>query len=588
MKMVEERLNWRKEAIMNKLIIILAAISGALIVRAQGGSDASVISKGDRSVEQAYRIRIRPQAIDTLMPTPNVNYPLLVVREETSFDVEAIEPAAIRHRPQLSQLYRGFAKIGGGSRLMGLGEVYYNSLRSRKHNWGFHGQHLSEWGQLADVAPSMYDRSQIKAFGSVQERRYSYGGELKYMNQGLHYYGFDNPDAPRDSIAQRFNNIGFNGYFASHPKDSAMLNYRIGLDYSYFNDKKPQEDTLSKWRARENYFALKSTWSYKMSNNVLLSNMEADLNVLHNDYRYGIADSTIGVLDTGYVSSNTVIQLRPITHFYGKNEKLQFKIGGELSLDIREKTRASLYPIAQVRYSLFDDLFIPYAGVIGGLQQQRFEKLTRLNEFISSNIQLANMQRYEANFGIKGTLSQKMSFNIGATFSHNRDMAFFINDTINSSGNQFSVIYDTVNITTLHGSLSYQALEKLKIDAIGRYHSYQMRNNPHAWNMPQVEIILRGKYNVANKLYANLDLTLEGGRRALVYDGTLENVVEEDGVYFIPLGFIADANLGVEYRYNQRISFFTNFNNFAAQRYQRWFGYPVQAFQFMLGATFRF
>ena len=573
---------------MNKYIVLLIGLLSFPSVFGQGGSDASVISKGDRSVEPAYRIRVRPQAIDTLMPSPNVNYPLLVVREETNFDVEAIEPASIRHRPQLSQLYRGYAKVGGGSRLMGLGEVYYNSLRSRKYNWGFHGQHLSEWRQITDVAPSMYDRSQIKAFGSVQERRYSYGGELKYMNQGLHYYGFDNPDAPRDSIAQRFNNIGFSGYFSSHPKDSAMLNYRIGLDYSYFNDKKPQEDTLSKWRARENYVALKSTWSYKMSNNVLLSNMEADFNVLHNDYRYGIADSSLSLLDTGYVSSNTIIQLRPITHFYGKNEKLQFKIGGELSVDIREKTRASLYPIAQVRYSLFDDLFIPYAGVQGGLQQQRFETLTRSNEFISSNIQLANMQRYEANFGIKGTLSQKMSFNIGSIFSHNRDMAFFINDTIYSSGNQFSVIYDTVNITTLHGSLSYQANEKLKIDAIGRYHSYQMRNNPYAWNMPQLEIILRGKYNVANKLYAHLDLTLEGGRRALVYDGTLENVVEEDGVYFIPLGFIADANLGVEYRYNQRISFFTNFNNFAAQRYQRWFGYPVQSFQFMLGATFRF
>ena len=88
---------------------------------------------------------------------------------------------------------------------------------------------------------------------------------------------------------------------------------------------------------RENYVALKSTWSYKMSNNVLLSNMEADFNVLHNDYRYGIADSSLSLLDTGYVSSNTIIQLRPITHFYGKNEKLQFKIGGELSVDIREK-----------------------------------------------------------------------------------------------------------------------------------------------------------------------------------------------------------------------------------------------------------
>jgi hypothetical protein len=83
-------------------------------------------------------------------------------------------------------------------------------------------------------------------------------------------------------------------------------------------------------------------------------------------------------------------------------------------------------------------------------------------------------------------------------------------------------------------------------------------------------------------------LTLEGGRKALVTDTTLENAVEEDGYWYVPLGFIADANLGVEYRYNKRISLFVNFNNFAAQRYQRWLGYPVQSFQFMMGATFRF
>jgi hypothetical protein len=65
-------------------------------------------------------------------------------------------------------------------------------------------------------------------------------------------------------------------------------------------------------------------------------------------------------------------------------------------------------------------------------------------------------------------------------------------------------------------------------------------------------------------------------------------VQNDDDVLSVPLGVIADANLGVEYRYSNRVSFFMNFNNFAAQRYQRWFNYPVQAFQFMLGATFRF
>lgn len=586
--MEQEQSNWRKEIMaMNKFSCLLITLV-SLGVFGQNGSDVQVTSQGDRSVEKAYRIRLRPVAIDTTMPPPEVTYPLLVRQEETSFEVDPIEPAVIRHKPQLSQLYNGYAKIGGGNRLMGLGEVYYNSLRSRKYHWGIHAKHLSEWGQLTNMAPSMYDRSQIEAFGTIKERRYSYGGRLKYMNQGLHYYGFQNPDASRDSISQRFNNIGFSGFYSSHPKDSAILNYRIGLDYSYFDDKKPLADSLSKWKAMENYVGVKTLWTYKLSNNVLLSNMEAGLNVLYNDYRYGIADSTLSGLDSGFVSSNTIIQLRPITHFYGVKEKLQFKFGGEFSLDIKDGARASLYPIAQVRYSLFEDLFIPYAGVQGGLQQQRFELLTRDNEFINSNVQLKNLQRYEANVGFKGTLSNTMSFNLGATFSHNRDFSFFVNDTIYSSGNQFAVIYDTVNISTIEGSLSYQDGEKLKIDGIGRYHSYQLRNNPYAWNLPQLAFILRGKYNVANKLYAHLDLTLEGGRKALVTDTTLENAVEEDGYWYVPLGFIADANLGVEYRYNKRISLFVNFNNFAAQRYQRWLGYPVQSFQFMMGATFRF
>jgi hypothetical protein len=47
-------------------------------------------------------------------------------------------------------------------------------------------------------------------------------------------------------------------------------------------------------------------------------------------------------------------------------------------------------------------------------------------------------------------------------------------------------------------------------------------------------------------------------------------------------------NLGVEYRYNKRISGFIKLNNIAAQRYQKWYNYPVQGFQGMVGATFRF
>ena len=573
---------------MNKWTIFSAMLLWSAVIVAQGGSDATIMSDSDRSVESANRLSYRPTLFDTIIPSPEVNYPLLVLREETSFDVSRIEPATIRHRPQLSQLYNGYAKLGGGSRLMGLGEVYYNSVRSRKFNWGIHALHLSEWGQISDYAPSQYDQTKAMAFGSVQERRYSYGGELKYVNNGLHYYGFQDPEASRDSIRQRYNNVAFSGYYASHKRDSGMVNYRVGLDYSHFNDRKPNEDSLSPWRGRENFIGVKSTWQYNMSNNILISNLKADFNVGYNDYRYGINDSTLAGLDSGFIHSNTVIQLRPVTKFYSKDEKFQFKFGGELAIDVRDRTRGSLYPIGEVRYSLFNDLFIPYVGVQGGLTQQRFEFLANQNEFINSNVQLRNMQAYDFHFGIKGTLSKRMSFNVGAAFSNNRNMALFFNDTIYSSGNQFGVLYDTVNISTFTGSLSYQHNEQIKIDGIARYNAYSLRNNPHAWNLPEFEFILRGHYNIAKKLIFNVDFTLEAGRKARVFSSSIAGAQEADGIYFVPLGLIADANLGVEYRYTQRLSFFGNLNNFAAQRYQRWYNYPVQAFQFMLGASFRF
>jgi len=574
---------------MSKRIFQIAAfLFSVSSVIAQNGSDATIITDSDRTVEDAHRLRIRPTRFDTIIASPQTEYPLLVLQAETSFQLDQIEPATLRHRPQLSQLYRGYAKIGGGNRLMGLGEVYYNSKRSRKYNWGVHALHLSEWGQLNDYAPSQYDRTKGSVFGSVRESRYSYGGELNYTNQGLHYYGFENPNASRDSIAQRFNKLDFSGYYTSHPKDSAALNYKLGLDYSYFNTQKLEEDTLNDWRTQEHFVALRSKWQYKGSNHFLLSNMKADADIMYNDYRFGIIDSTLPLIGQGREQRNTLIHLRPTTHFYGKNEKFQLEFGLDFTADIASTFNAFLYPVAEIQYSLFNDLFIPYIGIDGGVKQQRFSQLALHNEFIQASVPLNNHQNFDFHFGIKGTLSKKMSFNVGGAFSTNRNLALFANDTTFSRGNRFDVIYDTVTISTIQGSLSYQHNEKLKIDGILRLHSYQLRNNPHAWNLPQLEGIIRGNYNIANKLYVKLDFTLEAGRQALVYDETLPNVQEEDGVLFVPLGIIADGNLGVEYRYTPRISFFGNLNNFAAQRYQRWFNYPVQSFQFMLGATFRF
>src|SRR5690554_1251551 len=115
---------------MNKYIVIFLSIVCFFPAFGQKTGDVEVVTDSDRSISLATRIYSRPKMIDTSITSPVVDYPLLVLQEETSFEVDGIEPANIRHRPQLAQLYNGYAKIGGGSRLMGL-EIGRASCRER-------------------------------------------------------------------------------------------------------------------------------------------------------------------------------------------------------------------------------------------------------------------------------------------------------------------------------------------------------------------------------------------------------------------------------------------------------------------------
>jgi hypothetical protein len=238
---------------------------------------------------------------------------------------------------------------------------------------------------------------------------------------------------------------------------------------------------------------------------------------------------------------------------------------------------------------MFDDIFIPYIGIRGRLKQNTLRALTNVNEFILPNSQLLNENKvFDAYAGFKGVLSQRTSFNIGASYARVTNKALFVTDTLFSNINKFAVIYDTMNIMTVEGSMSYQINEKLKVDGIGRFFSYETKSQAFAWNLPQLQFVLRGNYTLKEKFVFNVDMALETGRKALVFDSTIANVVVENGQYAAPLKTFADINLGFEYKYNKNISGFLQLNNMVANRYARWYNYPVMGFQVMGGVTFKF
>ncbi len=567
------------------LASLLVFFSLNLSAQNDPGNPIVLTATGNREVPKASRIEESPLIQDTAKPTAVIDYPALNLFFPTEIELDKIEAASVVLRDKLPQLYNSYLKLGVGSKFMPLGEFYFNNTRSRKYHYGVHLKHLSSFGNIADYAPAGFDRTRGEIFGSIIQKRYQVNGDFHYGSQGLHYYGFKNDTIDKDSIRQRYNDVGFHFDFLRERKDTTNLNFKVGLTYNNFTSRKPDADSLVNWRARENFFAIDGGAWYKMGKEVY----SVDIGINYNGYRFGEEQKAISPADTGLFRNNTIFSLTPRIATYAFNNRLKASVGVNLSIDgANDKTKAYIYPLAEAKYSLFNDIFIPYVGIRGGLTQQSFRRLAQQNEFILPNIEIRNEHKaIELYGGFKGTISKQIGFNFGAGFAHIKNFALFYTDTLHIRDNQFFVGYDTMNVAKVEGSIFFQIQEKLKIDLIGRYNSYTLLNNSYAWYMPTAEFVIRGKYNLFEKLVAQVDVNLQGGRRALVYEDGV-NVKLENGQYVLALGFLADANVGLEYIYNNRISAFFQMNNVAAQRYLRWNNYPVMGFQAMGGFTFKF
>lgn len=573
---------------MKNILVVFGFILHAMLVVAQNDGIV-VIGKGSREVEPAIRILEAPKIIDTIKPTKVPNYPMLVYRQPTKITLDTIEAATVETTEKLKPLYPFYAKFGIGSTVMPLGEFYFNSTRSRSYVYGVNAKHLSSFGDVKNrdkvvYAPAQFDRTNVNVFGKITESNYDLSGNIHYKNNGFHYYGIPSDKIVADSIAQRIQQVGGDFEYVANRGDTSALNFSIGTGYNFLTTKKPIVDSLADWKTNEHQFNFKTKGWYTYGTETFYAN----LGVRFNGYKYGIADTFLTPLDSGIVTNNTIIDFSPGVLTQKLNDNLKVEVGVGLSIDINKKAKAYVYPRAELKYSLFNDIFIPFVGIRGGLKQNSFKTLSDENQFILTNIQLRNEHNpYDIYAGFKGTLSKRISFNLNASFSKVMNKALFVTDTLFSAGNKFNVIYDTMNFTRLEASISYQMNEKLKIDALGRFNSYETKNQAYAWNLPQFQFVVRGAYNLYDKFLVNLDANLESGRKALVYNSG-KGIQKENGQYFQSLGFIADINLGFEYRYNKRVSAFLQLNNLASQRYYRWYNYPVQPIQIMGGITARF
>jgi hypothetical protein len=571
-----------------RLLVLTIVFFGGSFIFAQ--SDVfETDGKGNRDIERSSRIPSAPKIVDNILVNKVTSRPLLELNQRIVVRTDTIEAATVETEQMLNKFYPFYLKAGMGSALMPFAELYVNSTRSRNNYYGFHAKHLSFFGTIKDrehqrYAPAGFDRTSLLGTFETFQSSYTLLGQLHYLNHGFHYYGLTQPNANADSIAQRYQTVDAKLTLDTHPRDTARFNVRATANFRFTSTAAPYSDSLKEWKAKEQAFNLNMLGYYKTEKNTF----HGLLGLRYNGYAYGILDSVLMLLDSGLLRKNPVFDLQPGVKSYLLNQRLLVDAGFTVSIDGGPSTKAYFFPNVYAQYAFAENSFVPFLHLGGQVKQNSLHSLYSLNPFINPNVLIQNeINPYDIQLGIKAKISKNFHGGLSANFTKVNNRAFFVTDTLMSSGNRFMLVYDSLNITTLEGKLTYQSGSKININLIGRYNSYEMLHEVRAWNLPNVEIILGGTYNLYDKLLMKADVSLAMNRFAKV-SASAPNTAFENNQYFVSLGSIIDANLGLEYRYNKRLSGFLQINNLAAQRYLQFYNYPVMPIQVLAGITCKF
>lgn len=519
-------------------------------------------------VSDAFKISQLPKILDTAKVVPEFEYEIMPVRYKTGFQPKTIKPARLISEP-ITKLYYAYLKVGYGSYLTPMADLFVGSKRNEDWKWGVRANHLSSHGKVKNETGEKvyagFSNSALVADGTrFFSNDQSLGVKANYNNKQHYYYGYNpaliNESTPapltKDEIEnQKANFIIANANWKSNYLDSTRTNFDVNASFQSFSALNGIGENALKISADINYFFEKEFIGFDAAINSYSSS--------------GIPDTIM----------QSIVKFNPWIGAFGK--KWQIVAGVNTYLD-QMNQKYYFYPRLSMHYNVIDYFLIPYVELSGGLKEHSYQSIFYENPYISQSIAvLPTNTVIDFSLGFRGNISSKIAFNVKANYSDIKNQYFYVNDTSTTYQNKFDVVYDDVTQIRVLGELSYQNNENLSIRLKGNYYNYSLKNELKAWHKPDFELSIGARYKIQDKIIVDGSVFAVGARYAREFDD-LDNVITKE------LQGVVDLNLGVEYRLSKNLSAFLQCNNLTAVRYQQWNNYPTQRFNIMGGVTYSF
>jgi hypothetical protein len=409
---------------------------------------------------------------------------------------------------------------------------------------------------------------------------------LGFKNQIFNWYGlpsdFGNTLTPNDTAnliqaidtQHSYNNI----YVGSKIKINKSIVKEASARFNHFSDK---------YGSTENRFFVKPSFEFNIIDKLVKANV--------------IVDYLGGSFEKNYSNTNSIkygfTNFGIAPSFVMNEDDWTVNIGAGLFYSLGTQNSSNkfyVYPQINAALKVVGDLMIFYAGAEGNLEQNTYSDFVNANPYLSPTLSIKPTDKqYDIFAGLKGKLTNTTSYNLKASYVNERDKALFKSNDFNENssnedyafGNSLQVVYDNMKTISLYGELKADISDDLTFGIGGTFSSYTNKFQTEAWNLPAIKLNAKVDFNITEKWYAGANVFFVGDRKDQKLNTDIVYIVAPSP---IKLDSYFDVSAHVGFKYNDRLSAFLRANNIANQAYQKWLDYPVQGFQVVLGANYKF
>lgn len=578
-----------------KDIALLAALLLSLNAFAQHNEEVTIEGAYRPKVNKVNKIVLQPETPEQRYEMPSTETHLMDIDRRFPLNLEKMSPQSYSGKnARMPELTKNFLLAGFGTRISPVFLYKHNSNLTKNLGLGVGIKHYSSWLDIKDYAPSSFMNNAFEiGLTSSKYKNVQLEGDVYYKNDMVHYYGVNllNHPLTDEQIElccpkQIYNTIG--GHFGMAPATTRTgeVSHHLSVDYHYTFDK-----TYAREHSVETEYGLGYTQSW-WGNKSHPQKIGMDLDFQWEHFASNHVEYFLPVINQW---SLYLIKVNPFFEMGDEFYKLHLgvRLDGVNRVQNKDQFLAVRPDVSGSLYVLNKKLEF-YAGLNGGRELTTYSDLITENPFVGRKLSmLAQNVKLGFDGGVRTNIGEVVDLHLGVRYRHTDNDPFFVHDRSvpewQGFPNKYDVVYDETQLVSVLADMRVKLRDGLSTDLGFAYNNYKMTNEDCPWHRPKMEGKLKLTYDVNDKLAFNTTFLYQGGRYAKDWNNGPYWMTKYPPQYdVVKLKDVYDLSLGADYRFNDQLSVFAKLDNVLNQKYQLYYGYPVEGIQFFAGLKMRF